>query len=603
MRLQLVDWMVVFGFLAVSLAVGLAVTRRAGSSASEFFLSGRTMPWWLLGVSMVATTFSTDTPNLVTDIVRTQGVAGNWVWWAFLLTGMTTTFVYARLWRRSGVETDVGFYELRYSGATARFLRGFRAVYLGALFNVMIMATVTLAAIKIGGVMIGVSPLTTVLVAGGITVVYAMLGGLTGVLVTDFLQFCVAMVGSVLAAVWAVSHPQVGGLGRLLAHPEIARRLDFVPDFSNWTAALGVFVIPLAVQWWSVWYPGSEPGGGGYVAQRMLAARSEGHAQGATLLFNVAHYALRPWPWILVALASLIVFPDVASLRTAFPGVDPQVVRDDLAYPAMLTFLPAGILGLVVASLAAAYMSTISTHLNWGSSYLVHDLYRRFIRPDATERQLVGVGRWATVALMALSGAVSLLLENALQAFQILLQIGAGTGLLFLLRWFWWRVNAASELTAMGVSFLVAVYFQFGHARLFGAPLDSWLQLVIGVAMTTTAWLVAAWVGPPTDDATLRRFCRLTRPGGPGWDAVRRRAEAAGEALPSGLGELPAGIACAALGCVAVYAALFATGSVLVGRSAAAGGLAVVSVAAALSIRWLWARSTGRHGALEGGDV
>jgi Na+/proline symporter len=600
-RLQLVDWMVVFGFLAVSLVVGLAVTRRAGSSASEFFLSGRTMPWWLLGVSMVATTFSTDTPNLVTDIVRTRGVAGNWVWWAFLLTGMTTTFVYARLWRRSGVETDVGFYELRYSGAPARFLRGFRAVYLGAFFNIMIMATVTLAAIKIGGVMIGVSPLTTVLVAGGITVVYAMLGGLTGVLITDFLQFCVAMLGSVLAALWALSHPRVGGLGALLAHPEVARRLDFVPDFSDWHAALAVFVIPLAVQWWSVWYPGSEPGGGGYVAQRMLAARSEGHAQGATLLFNVAHYALRPWPWILVALSSLIVFPDVASLRAAFPGVDPQVVRDDLAYPAMLTFLPAGLLGLVVASLAAAYMSTISTHLNWGSSYLVHDLYRRFVRPEAAERQLVRVGRWATVALMALSGAVSLLLENALQAFQILLQIGAGTGLLFLLRWFWWRVNAAAELTAMGVSFLIAVYFQFVHPRLFGAQLDSWQQLVCGVAVTTVAWLTAAWLGPPTDDATLRRFCRLTRPGGPGWRAVRARAADAGEPLPSGLGELPSGVACAALGCVAVYAALFATGAAIYGRVPTAVVLAATGIVAGLGIRWLWARSTGRDDSLAGG--
>ncbi|MBZ0089150.1 MAG: Na+:solute symporter, partial [Thermoanaerobaculia bacterium] len=504
MRLAGIDWAVVIGFLLLSLAIGLAVSRRAGSNASEFFLSGRDMPWWLLGVSMVATTFSTDTPNLVTDIVRTGGVAGNWVWWAFLLSGLVTTFVYARLWRRSGVDTDVGFYELRYSGPAARFLRGFRAIYLGAFFNIMIMASVTLAAIKIGGVMLGVSPLATVLVAGGITVVYAMLGGLTGVLVTDFVQFAVAMTGSVIAAVWAVGRPEVGGLAALFAHPEVARRLDFVPDLSDHAAFVGVFVVPLAVQWWSVWYPGAEPGGGGYVAQRMLAARSEGHAQGATLLFNVAHYALRPWPWILVALASVIVYPDVASLREAFPAVDPRVVRDDLAYPAMLTFLPAGLLGLVVASLTAAYMSTISTHLNWGASYLVHDGYRRFLRPDATQGQLVAVGRWATVGLMAASGAVALLLSNALQAFQILLQIGAGTGLLFLLRWFWWRVNAASELTAMGVSFLVALYFQFVHAPLFGAPLAPWQQLVIGVAITTAAWLSAAWLGPATDEATLR---------------------------------------------------------------------------------------------------
>jgi Na+/proline symporter len=594
MKLQLLDWLVVVGFLAGSLALGLAVARRAGSSSSEFFLSGRKMPWWLLGVSMVATTFSTDTPNLVTDIVRTGGVAGNWVWWAFLLTGMVTTFVYARLWRRSGVDTDVGFYELRYSGPAARFLRGFRAIYLGVFFNVMIMASVSLAAIKIGGVMLGVSPATTLLVAGGITVVYSFFGGLTGVLVTDFAQFVIAMIGSVLAAVWAVNRPEIGGLSQLLRHPEIAKRMDFLPDFSNGEIALALFVIPLAVQWWSVWYPGSEPGGGGYVAQRMLAAKSEGHAQGATLLFNAAHYALRPWPWILVAFASLVVYPDLAALRAAFPNVDPQIVRDDLAYSAMLTLLPAGLMGMVVASLAAAYMSTISTHLNWGASYVVHDFYRRFVNPAASERQLVRVGRLSTVLLMAAAGAISLLLENALQIFQILLQIGAGTGLLFLLRWFWWRVNAASELVAMGVSFLAAVYFQLVHAALFGAPLPAWKQMVSGVAITTLAWLAAARWGPSTDEATLRRFCRVTRPGGPGWERVRRAAEAAGEPIPAGLGELPIGLACAALGCVAVYSALFATGFALYGRTAGAFALFALACAATLAIRALWSRSSRR---------
>lgn len=591
MHLATIDWIVVFGFLALSLAVGLALTRRAGSSASEFFLSGRDMPWWLLGVSMVATTFSTDTPNLVTDIVRTGGVAGNWVWWAFLLTGMLTTFVYARLWRRSGVDTDVGFYELRYSGRLARFLRGFRAVYLGGFFNIMIMASVTLAAIKIGGVLLGVTALQTVLVAGTVTVLYSMLGGLTGVLVTDFVLFVVAMVGSVAAAAYAVDRPEVGGLAALFAHPQVRERLSFVPDFSDPGVAIGIFVIPLAVQWWSVWYPGSEPGGGGYVAQRMLAARSEGHAQGATLLFNVAHYALRPWPWILVALASLVVFPDLDSLRAAFPAVAEGVVGHDLAYPAMLTFLPAGLLGLVVASLAAAYMSTISTHLNWGASYLVHDLYKRFVAPQASDARLVAVGRWATVGLMAAAGALSLLLSNALQAFQILLQIGAGTGLLFLLRWFWWRVNAASELVAMSVSFAVAVYFRFVHASLGGAPLAGWQELVIGVAVTSVAWIATAFVTPATDEATLRRFYRATRPGGPGWRRVRERAAAAGEALPEGLARLPTGIACMALGCIAVYSALFATGNALYGRTPAALALVAVALAATVAIRSLWARS------------
>lgn len=592
--LQTLDWIVVVGFLTLSLVLGLAVSRRAGASTSEFFLSGRKMPWWLLGVSMVATTFSTDTPNLVTDIVRTQGVAGNWAWWAFLLTGMTTTFVYARLWRRSGVETDVGFYELRYSGRPARFLRGFRAIYLGAFFNVMIMASVTLAAIKIGGVMIGVSPLTVVLVAGGVTVFYSMFGGLTGVLVTDFAQFLIAMAGSVLAAVYAVNRPEVGGLKSLLAHPEVAKRLSFTPDFSNTDLAFAVFVIPLAVQWWSVWYPGAEPGGGGYVAQRMLAAKSEGHAQAATLLFNVAHYALRPWPWILVALASLIVFPDLASLRAAFPGVDPQVVRDDLAYSAMLTFLPVGLMGMVVASLAAAYMSTISTHLNWGASYLVHDFYRRFVKNEATEAELVRVGRIATVLLMIASGALALALENALQAFQILLQIGAGTGLLFLLRWFWWRVNALAELLAMVSSFLVALYFQLAHPALFGQPLPSWQQLAIGVGLTTAVWLLAAFFGAPTDASTLRHFYRATRPGGPGWRRVVDDAAAAGEPLPSGLGELPAGVLCSLLGCVAVWSALFATGLFIYGRGLAAGGLFALAGAASCGIYFFWTRSARR---------
>ncbi|HVS03128.1 MAG TPA: sodium:solute symporter family protein [Thermoanaerobaculia bacterium] len=590
MHLQAVDWAVVLGFLGLSLAVGVALSRRAGSSFAEFFLSGRNMPWWLLGVSMVATTFSTDTPNLVTDIVRTGGVAGNWVWWAFLLTGMVTTFVYARLWRRSGVETDIGFYELRYSGRLARFLRGFRAVYLGAFFNVVIMASVTLAAIKIAGVLLGVSPGVAVLVAGTVTVLYSMLGGLTGVLLTDFVLFAVALTGSVAAAWYALDRPEVGGLDGLLAHPAVRGRLDLVPDFSDPSFAVAVFVIPLAVQWWSVWYPGAEPGGGGYVAQRMLAARSEGHAQGATLLFNVAHYALRPWPWIVVALASLVVYPDLEALAAAFPAVEGRVVGHDLAYPAMLTFLPPGLLGLVVASLVAAYMSTISTHLNWGASYLVHDVYRRFLRPGASERQLVRAGRIATVALMAAAALLSLWLSNALQAFQLMLQIGAGTGLLFLLRWFWWRVNAASELVAMGVSFAVAAYFELGGGRVAGVELAGWQRLVAGVAITSVAWIATALLSRPADEATLRDFCRRIRPGGPGWRAVRRRAAAAGEPLPEGGGELPVGIACAALGALGVYAALFATGLALYGRGVAAAALGVVAAAAAVTIRQLWGR-------------
>jgi len=590
MRLHPIDWAIVLAFLAISLAVGIALTRRAGSSAKEYFLSGRNMPWWLLGASMVATTFSTDTPNLVTDIVRTHGVAGNWVWWAFLLTGMLTTFVYARMWRRSEVDTDIGFYELRYSGRTARFLRGFRAVYLGVFFNMMIMASVTLATIKIGGVLLGVPPGWTVLIAGSVTVLYSMLGGLTGVLVTDFLLFIVAMTGAFAAAWVALAQPQVGGLHALLQHPAVHSRLALIPDLSDPAQFIPLLIVPLAVQWWSVWYPGAEPGGGGYIAQRMLAAKSEGHAQGATLLFNVAHYALRPWPWIIVALASILVFPDLASLRAAFPAVDPHVIQQDLAYPAMLTFLPAGLMGLVVASLVAAYMSTISTHLNWGASYVVHDVYHRFLRPDASERQLVVVGRLATALLMIGAGLISLWLSNALQAFQILLQIGAGTGLLFILRWFWWRVNAASELVAMIVSFLVAIYFQFIHATVSDIPLADWQKLVIGVAVTTVAWIATALLTRPANEATLRDFYRKIRPAGPGWNPVRRRAASGGEPLPAPSSDLAAGLVCMILGSIAVYSALFSTGMALYGRGSAALLLGLVGVLSALAILPLWKR-------------
>jgi len=577
--LQRIDWAIIGAFFAVSLAVGLAVTRRAGASMAEYFVSGRHMPWWLLGVSMVATTFSTDTPNLITDIVRTKGVAGNWVWWAFLLTGMLTVFVYARLWRRSGVLTDIEFYELRYSGKSAAFLRGFRALYVGVFFNVMIMAAVTLAAIKIGGVMLGLSPVQTVFLAGLVTVIYSMFGGLTGVLLTDLLQFAMAMIGSVAAAYYAVQHPSVGGLQGLLAHAQVQGKLALLPDFSNFNLAVSVFIMPLAVQWWSVWYPGSEPGGGGYIAQRMLAAKNEQHALGATFLFNVAHYALRPWPWIIVALCSLVVFPELADLQRAFPRVDAQVVKHDLGYPAMLTFLPAGLLGLVVASLVAAYMSTISTHLNWGSSYVVNDFYKRFVRPDAPERELVLVGRISTALLMIMACVFSLYLENALQMFTILLQVGAGTGLLFLLRWFWWRINAWSELAAMIISFVVALVMEF----VVQDALQDWQKLVIGVGITTAGWIIVTLLTPPAEERVLRRFVELVRPGGPGWNVVRARAAAAGEPLANaGVGgSLAYGVLCMALGSVAVYGVLFATGYFLYGdmRTGAVllGGAAVAS--------------------------
>ncbi len=574
MQLTNLDWLVVSLYGVVALAVGLLFARRAGTGTTEFFLSGRKLPWWLLGTSMVATTFSTDTPNLVTDLVRTGGVSQNWLWWAFLITGMCTVFFYAKLWRRSGAFTDIGFYELRYSGRPAAFLRGFRAVYLGVFFNVMIMATVTLAAIKIAGVLLGVDKYTTVVVAGAVTVLYSATAGLWGVVVTDLLLFTIAMIGSLAAAFYALQQPEVGGLTGLIANPALADKLSLLPDFTDWRTALPIFVVPVAVQWWSTWYPGAEPGGGGYVAQRMLAARDENQSMLSTLWFNVAHYALRPWPWIIVALASLAVYPSLDAILVRFPDLDPSIVRHDLAYPAMLVFLPHGLLGLVVASLAAAYMSTISTHLNWGASYVVDDVYRRFMAPGRDEHHYVRVGRLSTVALIVLSAIVALWLENAMQAFQILLQVGAGTGLIFLLRWYWWRVNAWSELSGMVISFTVAIYFQFAHEALGFAPLHPSLMLVVGVAITTVGWLAVTLLTPPDDSETLQAFYDKVRPFGRGWRAAVATQPVAGSVSASMLGWV--------LGCVAVYGALFGTGLLLYGNVLA--GIVYLGVAGAAGV-------------------
>lgn len=590
MALQAVDWAFIAGFFIFSLIIGLAVSKRAGKNSAEFFLSGRNMPWWLLGISMVATTFSSDTPNLVTDIVRQNGVSGNWVWWAFLLTGMLTVFVYAKLWRRSKVMTDIEFYELRYSGKAAAFLRGFRALYLGVFFNVLIMATVSLAIIKIGGVMLRLTPLQTLLIASVVTVLYSALGGLRGVLITDFFQFVIAMAGAVGAAVVALRLPQVGGLHSLLTNPNVFSKLSLLPDFNNLEALIPLFVLPLAVQWWSVWYPGAEPGGGGYIVQRMLSAKSERHAVGATLLFNAAHYALRPWPWIIVALCSIVVFPDLESLRAAFPHVASNVIRHDMAYPAMLTFLPTGLLGLVLASLIAAFMSTISTHLNWGSSYIVNDFYKRFINTQADEKKQVFVGRLSTVGLMILTGLLALLLSNALQAFQILLQVGAGTGLLFILRWFWWRINPYSELTAMVVSFLVAVYLQIIHPSIGLPRISSHFQLLIGVGITTISWISVTLLTPPSAKNTLRSFYQLVKPGGPGWKKVVEKAKHEGESveLKDKGWDVPQGILCMIIGSLGVYSALFATGYWIYGKYLLASLLSLIAGASGFFLLKMW---------------
>jgi solute:Na+ symporter, SSS family len=594
--LQRIDWVIISVFFAVILLVGIVVSRRAGSSSAEFFLGGRRMPWWLLGVSMVATTFSTDTPNLVTDIVRTNGVAGNWVWWAFLLTGMLTVFIYAKLWRRSGVMTDIEFYELRYSGKEAAFLRGFRAVYLGVFFNVLIMGTVSLAAIKIGSVLFNLPPVQTVLLAMVVTVIYCGLGGIKSVLITDFLLFSFAMGGSVIAAVVACRLPEVGGLEGLFSHPNVAGRLGIIPPFDSgeqfWAVFVPVLLIPIAVQWWSVWYPGAEPGGGGYLVQRMLSAKDEKNAMGATLLFNVCHYAVRPWPWILVALASLIVFPDLQAIRARFPHVQDSIIRHDIAYPAMLTYLPAGLMGLVVASLMAAYMSTMASHLNWGSSYVVNDCYRRFVKPGASERELVLVGRLSTVALMGLAAVIALVAESALQMFDYLLLIGAGTGLIFILRWFWWRINAWTEITGMVVSGVSGFYLIFVHHRIGFEEIAGHWRLVIGVVITTVSWLVVTLLTRPAQDQTLRSFYRLTRPGGAGWKAVKARAERQGDPIAETAtrGDLPRGVLCMVAGCGTVYSALFAAGYYLYGNFAYGILFTGIAAAGTLVLTLLWGK-------------
>jgi Na+/proline symporter len=559
MHLTSLDWTVVLVSLVLSFLPAILLAKRAGTSTAEFFTSGRAAPWWLVGVSMVATTFSTDTPNLVTNMVRENGVADNWLWWSFLLTGMMTVFFYARLWRRSGVLTDLEFYEIRYSGKPASFVRGFRAVYLGLLFNCVIMASVNLAAVKIANIVLGWPMVKTLVICSVLNVAFAATSGLWGVLVTDFFQFGIAMTGSFAVAIYALKQPAVGGLSGLVTRLG-PRTLDLLPDFGDWKLAAAVLVIPITIQWWSVWYPGSEPGGGSYIAQRMLASKSEKDALGGTLLFNVAHYALRPWPWIIVALSSLLVFPHLSDIAHAFPYVDPKLIGHDMAYPAMLKFLPAGLLGLMVAGMLAAYVSTLSTHLNWGTSYLVHDFYRRFLVKEATEKHYVLVGRIVTALLMVAAALLTTVLSTAKEAFDLMLSVGAGTGLIYLLRWFWWRLNAWSEIAAMVSSFLVALAFFV--AGKVGHPVDTSVSLVATVAVTTVVWLAVTYLTAPVSRERLVAFYELVRPAGPGWKRIREE---------TGLGPSPDSLPLAMLGWVLgitfVYSALFGTGSYLYGRT------------------------------------
>lgn len=589
MSLSPLDLAIIVAFFVVTLGIGIAAGRRSGKSPEEFFLSGRNMPWWLLGISMVATTFATDTPNFVAQVVRTDGVSGNWIWWAFLFSSILTVFVFARLWRRSGVMTDIEFYEIRYAGRSAAFLRGFRAVYLGLIFNVLVMGNVCLAAVKFGEIVLGIDGWLMLVVSGTVIVLYSAIGGLRGIILTDLFQFGFAMVGSILACYLVLRHDSVGGLDAVLANPNVATQLSIFPDFSEPAQWMPLLLVPLAVQWWGSYYPGMEPGGGGYVVQRMLAAKNEKHAVGAALFFNFAHYALRPWPWILIALASLVVFPTTDSLAAAFPKLDPDSLSHDSAYPAMLTLLPAGVLGLVVASLLAAFLSTMSTQVNLGSSYFVNDFYRRFIHPSATARHLVVVGRISTIVMVAMACGLGLVLKDAKQAFELMLLIGAGTGGIYIMRWFWWRISATTEIVAMISALVVASTFTFFIDWQPQAPAEQAFKVALPVLLTTALWVACAFFGPQTDRAVLRAFYRRIRPAGPGWRAIRAEVMQQ-DPTTCAPDPLPISLAATLIATCAIYTTLIAIGLWIYGQTIAASLLTAIAAACALALIPMWKR-------------
>ena len=604
MHLQTIDWVIVFATLSVCFIPALFFGKRSGKSTSEFFVSGRAVPWWLAGLSMVATTFSSDTPNLVTDIVRRNGVAGNWVWWAFTLTGVATVFFYARMWRRSEVMTDLEFYELRYSGKAACVVRGFRSVYLGFLFNCIIMATVNLAACKIAAILFGLDRWQTLLLVGLLNVVFATVTGLWGVLVIDMIQFFIKMTAVIAAAYFAVKY--VGGMHVLVTKlsavtgPNGVHFLNMLPDFkSNWDLAIAIFIMPIAVQWWAAWYPGAEPGGGSYIAQRMLASKSEKDSLGAVLFFNIAHYVLRPWPWILVGLCSLIVYPQLSDIQKAFPHLNPSLLGHDIAYPAMLKFLPVGFIGLMVGGLIAANSSTNLTHLNWGASYLVHDFYRRFLKKDATEKHYVMIGRLATIMLFVAAGGLVFVLDTAKDSFDIIIQVGAGTGLLYLVRWFWWRVNAWCEVNAMVSSFGFSVLLLI--LRKTGVVIPTHYALILTVVATTVVWMLTAFFGPKTDRQTLIKFYKKVRPFGPGWEPVRKEAGISKADAKSTGDNFPVALVGWVSGSLTIWSALFTVGNFLYGRTTYAlvlFGIFLVSGTVLLRvINRLWAKNPAVPGA------
>jgi len=574
--LTLLDWSIIAAYFAVSLAIGLFYSRRAGRSVNEFFLSGRNLPWWLAGTSMVATTFAADTPLAVAGLVARNGIAGNWIWWSAAFGSTLTVFFFARLWRRAGIMTDVEFAELRYGGRPAAVLRGFRALYLGLPINCVIMGWVNLAMAKILAVTMGWDRLTAVMISLAITAVYSAMSGLWGVVATDFFQFILAMGGTIALAWFVLRLPAVGGIAGL--HDKLpASAFDFVPRIGDGSAPsdgattalalpVAAFLAYIGVQWWASWYPGQEPGGGGYVAQRMMSAKDERHSLLATLWFTVAHYCVRPWPWILVGLASIVLYPGLADKESGYV----LVIRD---------YLPAGWRGLLLASFFAAYMSTVATQFNWGSSYLVNDFYRRFVRREASERHYVWASRVATLVTMIVGGGMTFYLESIRQAWEFVLESGAGIGLVLILRWYWWRVNAWSEIAAMA-----APAAGYAYLRLF-TDVRFPFTLIYLVTWTTACWLIVTFLTPPETDERLVAFYRRVRPGGPGWTRV---ALLAGGPPPESLGGL---VGVWLGGSVLVYAALFGTGTLLLySLRAALPYFAVAAVASGLVVRQLQRR-------------
>lgn len=571
MQVSGLDWILVTIYFLIALGIGLYFSKRAGSNIIEYFTSGRSLPWWLAGTSMVATTFAADTPLAVTELVANHGIAGNWLWWNMVMSGLLTVFLFARLWRRAEVITDVEFTELRYSGKPAAILRGFRALYLALPINLIILGWVTLAMVKIIELSVGVDKWIAVGICVLVTLVYSVLSGLWGVVMTDFLQFIIAMVGSIVLAIFALDAVEgISGLkaGLIKIYGTEHGALDFTPDIGSLWMPVTAFLVYLAVNWWAAWYPGAEPGGGGYIAQRMFSTKNEKHSLLATLWFNIAHYALRPWPWIIVALVSIVLFPDIQDKQSGYILV-------------LLNYLPSGFKGLLLASFAAAFMSTVSTHLNWGSSYIINDFYKRFIKKEASPQHYVWASRWVTVGLVLASALVTSQLDTIAGAWKFLLALGAGTGAVYILRWFWWRINAWSEISAMTASFVISIFLQIslgldtGDAKVFAKV------MLITVTVTSFIWLTVTFVTAPEKEETLLGFYRKVRPGGILWKPIADKA-------PEVMADtgLTRDLLDWAVGIVLIYTTLFGFGKILLGSHAAGSVLLIIAGLCFYFIMW-----------------